>query len=115
MEDNNKVKGPMENPLHPGQVLKQMYLEPLNLTITQAAEGLAVDRKTLSYLVNGKQSVSVNMALRLAEAFNTTPQLWLNMQQNYDLRQAENATKLVKNYTIQHFWEPQKAASQKTV
>jgi addiction module HigA family antidote len=114
MEDN-KVKGPMKNPLHPGQVLKQMYLEPLNLTITQAAEGLAVDRKTLSYLVNGKQSVSVNMALRLAEAFNTTPQLWLNMQQNYDLRQAEIATEKAKNYTIQHFWEPQKATPKNAV
>jgi len=100
MEDN-KVKSPMKNPPHPGQVLKGLYLEPLELSVTDAAKGLGVTRKTLSQLINGHQSVSPDMALRLSEAFNTTPQLWLNMQQNFDLRQAELRE---RNYTIQHFW-----------
>ena len=100
MEDN-KVKSPMKNPPHPGQVLKGLYLEPLELSVTDAAKGLGVARKTLSQLINGHQSVSPDMALRLSEAFNTTPQLWLNMQQNFDLRKAE---KQERNYTIQHFW-----------
>lgn len=100
MEDN-KVKSPMKNPPHPGQVLKGLYLEPLELSVTDAAKGLGVTRKTLSQLINGHQSISPDMALRLSEAFNTTPQLWLNMQQNFDLRLAE---KKERNYTIQHFW-----------
>ncbi|GGM93521.1 hypothetical protein GCM10010967_28350 [Dyadobacter beijingensis] len=100
MEDN-KVKSPMKNPPHPGVVLKGLYLEPLGLSVSDAAKGLGVTRKTLSQLVNGHQSVSPDMALRLSEAFNTTPQLWLNMQQNFDLRKAE---KQERNHKIQHFW-----------
>ncbi len=91
----------MKNPPHPGQVLKGLYLEPLELTVTDAAKGLGITRKTLSQLVNGRQSITPDMALRLAEAFDTTPQLWLNMQQNFDLRQAE---KKERNYTVQRFW-----------
>lgn len=101
------IKGPMKNPPHPGQVLKGLYLEPLELTITEAARGLGVTRKTLSQLVHGHHAVTPDMALRLSEAFNTTPQLWLNMQQNFDLRQAE---KKEKNYTIQHFWRQAQTA-----
>ena len=100
MEDN-AVKSPMKNPPHPGQVLKDLYLEPLELSVTEAAKGLGVSRKTLSLLINGQQGISPDMALRLAEAFNTTPQVWLNMQQNFDLRQAEQKE---RNYTIRHFW-----------
>ena len=100
MEDT-RIKGPMKNPAHPGQVLKGLYLEPLELSITDAARGLGVTRKTLSQLINGHHAITPDMALRLAEAFNTTPQLWLNMQQNFDLRRAE---KKEKNYTVQHFW-----------
>ena len=74
MQDN-KVEGPMKNPPHPGQVLKGLYLEPLELTVTDAAKGLGITRKTLSQLVNGRQSISPDMALRLSEAFDTTPQL----------------------------------------
>lgn len=85
MEDN-KVKSPMKNPSHLGHVLRRLYLEPLSLSVTDAVKGLGVTRKTLSQLINGHQSVSPDMALRLSEAFNTTPQLWLNMQQNFDLR-----------------------------
>ena len=91
----------MNNPPHPGQILKGLYLEPLELTITDAAKGLGITRKTLSQLVNGHQAITPDMALRLSEAFDTTPQLWLNMQQNFDLRQAE---KKERNYTVQRFW-----------
>ncbi len=101
MEDT-RVKGPMKSPPHPGAVLKGLYLEPLALSITSAAKGLGVTRKTLSQLINGHHGVTPGMALRLAEAFNTTPQLWLNMQQSFDLRQAE---KKGRAYNIQHFWQ----------
>lgn len=84
----------MHRPAHPGAVLKEMYLEPLSLTVTAAAKALGVTRKALSELVNGRSGVSTSMALRLSKALRTTPELWLNMQQNYDLWQARRNTKL---------------------
>ena len=72
-------------PIHPGQILKDTYLEPLGLNQTDAAANLGIARKTLSMLLNGRQGISAEMALRLAKAFKTTPDLWLNMQQHYDL------------------------------
>ena len=80
----------MFNPMHPGEVLKESYLEPLELSVTEAAERLGVARKTLSALVNKKSSVSVEMAFRLAKACKTTPDFWLNMQVNYDLWRNRN-------------------------
>jgi addiction module HigA family antidote len=76
-------------PVHPGFVLKGLYLEPLEINITDAASGLGIARKTLSQLVNGHMGISAEMAIRLSKALNTTPQLWLNMQQGYDLWVAE--------------------------
>ena len=72
-------------PVHPGEILKEMYLDPLNINITALAGNLSVARKTVSQLVNGHMGVSAEMALKLAKALNTTPELWLNMQRNYDL------------------------------
>lgn len=72
-------------PSHPGKILRDLYLEPLGLGQGEAAENLGVTRKTLSLLLNEHQGISAEMALRLAKAFNTTPELWLNMQNSYDL------------------------------
>ena len=77
-------------PRHPGGLIKRQYLEPLNMTITQLGEILNVSRKTASEIVNEQASVTPNMALRLATAFQTTPELWLNLQQKYDLWCAAN-------------------------
>jgi addiction module HigA family antidote len=76
---------PTMPPVHPGEILKEMYLDPLEISITALADNLGVARKTVSQLVNGHMGVSAEMALRLAKSFNTTPELWLNMQRNYDL------------------------------
>ena len=75
-------------PTHPGQILKNMYLEPLNLTITALAERLGVSRKAVSSIINQRKGVTPEMALRLSQAFSTTLELWLNLQRNYDLWQA---------------------------
>lgn len=72
-------------PRHPGGLLKRQYLEPLDIKITDLAKSLGVSRKTVSELVNEKSTISPDMALRLAKAFQTTPELWLNLQKNYDL------------------------------
>lgn len=76
---------PAFSPAHPGEVLKGLYLDPLKITITNAAANLGVSRRTLSMLINGRIGVSAEMALRLSEALDTTPEIWLDMQQSYDL------------------------------
>ncbi len=83
----------MHNPPHPGEVLKELCLEPLGLTVTEAAKGLGVSRKTLSAILNGKSGISPEMAVRLSIAFNTSSESWLNQQSQYDLWQAEQHRK----------------------
>ena len=92
----------MYKPSHPGEVTKELYLEPLGLTVTNAAEALGVTRKTFSELVNQKSGMSISMALRLSKAFDTTPELWLNMQQNYDLAKAKKRIRLSKVKILFH-------------
>lgn len=75
-------------PMHPGGILKRQYIEPLSLTVSQLAAALGVSRKTLSKILNERGDVTPNMALRLSKAFKTTPELWLNLQRNYDLWEA---------------------------
>ncbi len=72
-------------PSHPGRIIRMDYLEPLKLTISEMADILGVSRKTASKIVNGRGSVTPDMALRLSKAFDTTPSLWLNLQANHDL------------------------------
>ena len=78
----------MQNPPHPGGIVRQQCLEPLGLSVTKAAAGLGVTRQALSDLVNEKASVSVEMAIRLSKAFGSTPETWLGLQMAYDLWQA---------------------------
>ena len=85
----------MKNPAHPGRIIRQECLEPLKLSVAAAAEALGVARPTLSNLLNGKAGVSPEMAVRLAKAFGSTPDLWLKLQMQYDLAQAlKNADKI---------------------
>ena len=82
-------------PRHPGALIKRQYLEPLEMSNTQLAEILGVSRKTVSEIVNEQASVSPIMALRLARAFQTTPELWLNLQQKYDLWNAAQDSEIL--------------------
>jgi len=84
----------MHNPAHPGEVIRELCLEPLELSVTEAAQALGVTRKALSEVLNGRAGVSPAMALRLAKAFDTSAERWLAMQQQYDLWQARKAVKL---------------------
>jgi len=78
----------MKNPPHPGEHVLKDCLEPLGISITKAAEALGVTRLTLSNLVNGKNGISPEMAIRLSKAFGGSPVTWLRMQSAYDLAQA---------------------------
>ena len=75
----------MKNPPHPGAVVFQECIKPLNLTITQAADALGVTRNTVSELVNGKRGISPEMAVRLSKVFGGTEESWLVQQAQYDL------------------------------
>jgi addiction module HigA family antidote len=79
----------MFNPPHPGEVLKELCLEPLGLSVTRAAEALGVTRKTLSAILNGRAGISPEMAIRLSKAFGTSAESWLSQQAQYDLWLAE--------------------------
>lgn len=78
----------MYNPPPPGEIVKYECLEPLGLTVTRAAEGLGITRQALSNLVNEKSDMSVDMALRISQAFGSTPETYLRLQMAYDLWQA---------------------------
>jgi len=79
----------MHNPPHPGAIIKELCLDPLELSVTDAARALGVSRKTLSCIINGKAGISPEMAVRLSIAFDTTSESWVNQQSQYDLWQAE--------------------------
>lgn len=86
----NKIK---RKPTHPGKIIQEDYLKPLEITVTGMASILGVSRKTLSKIINERGAITPDMALRLGRAFDTTPELWMNLQKNYDLWQAENLSK----------------------
>ncbi len=86
----------IHNPPHPGEIIRELCLEPLELSVTEAAEGLGVSRKTLSAILNGHAGISPEMALRLSIAFDTTPESWLNQQTQYDLWTAKKAGKKLR-------------------
>jgi antitoxin HigA-1 len=79
---------PMKNPPHPGLSVRHDCIEPLGLTITEAAKVLGVTRQTLNNLVNGKSGISADMAIRLDKAFGGDAETWLRLQMAYDLAQA---------------------------
>ena len=85
----------MHNPPHPGEVLRELCLEPLGISVTDAAKALGVSRKTLSSILNGRSGISPEMAIRLSKAFDTSPESWLNQQVQYDLWEAEQKSKKI--------------------
>lgn len=86
----------MHNPQHPGEILKYLYLDPRGISITAAARALGVARKNLSLIVNGHLGISPEMAYRLSVALNTTAEVWLDMQRDYDLWQIHQRAKILK-------------------
>jgi addiction module HigA family antidote len=86
----------MHNPPHPEEVLKTLCLEPLHVSVTEAAKALGVSRKTLSAILNGRAGISPEMAVRLSIAFGTSAESWLNQQMQYDLWHAEERRKKLR-------------------
>lgn len=86
----------MHNPPHPGTIIKSLCLDPLGVSVTQAAQALGVSRKTLSAILNGRAGISPEMAVRLSMAFGTSAESWLNQQTQYDLWHAEQGRKRLR-------------------
>jgi addiction module HigA family antidote len=86
----------MHNPPHPGEIIRELCIEPLDLTVTETAEALGVARKTLSTLLNGRAGISPEMALRLSKVFGRTPEGWLRLQLQFDLWKAEQSLDISK-------------------
>jgi antitoxin HigA-1 len=72
-------------PTHPGEILKEEFLEPLGLSQSQLAQELSTTFRTINEIVNEKRNVSPEMAIKLSRYFGTTPELWLNLQNQHDL------------------------------
>jgi addiction module HigA family antidote len=77
-------------PIHPGETLRELFVEPLGLTQHELAEALGISVSTVNRIINGKCSITADTALRLGRYFRTTPQVWLNAQVRYDLEVAED-------------------------
>jgi addiction module HigA family antidote len=75
----------MYNPPHPGEIIREFCVEPLNINVTEAAKALGVTRKTFSALLNGRAGINPEMALRLSKVFGRSPEGWLKLQLQYDL------------------------------
>ena len=86
----------MKNPPHPGRIVRQECIEPLGLTVTEAARALGVTRQALNNLVNCRAGVSPEMAIRLSRAFGSSPAVWLGLQLEYNLAQAEKKAGRIK-------------------
>ena len=106
------------DPVHPGELIWET-MEGIceetgkKLTISEVTTGLGTTRKTLSAIINGRQSVTPEMAIRLGKAFaNTTPEFWLTVQENYDLAQARQK---VDTSTVRIFWIPNVIGSQQLI
>lgn len=86
----------MYDPPHPGTVVREFCINPLELTVTKAAKGLGVSRKAFSELLNGKAGISPEMAIRLEKLFGGSAESWLIQQAQYDLWQAMQRTDEIK-------------------
>jgi addiction module HigA family antidote len=87
---------PMFSPPHPGLAIRHDCLEPLGLSVTEAARALGVTRQALNNVVNGKAAISPEMAIRLDKAFGGGAEVWLRMQASYDLAQAMKRASEIK-------------------
>jgi addiction module HigA family antidote len=77
----------MHNPAHPGEIIQE-YMDGLRLTVTGLAAHLKITRANLSRMIHGRTGVSAEMAVRLSQAFGTSPEVWIRLQANYDLARA---------------------------
>lgn len=74
------------DPIHPGEILLEEFMKPMNLSINRLAREIMVPPNRISDIVNGKRAISADTALRLGKAFGVSPEIWLGLQSDYELR-----------------------------
>jgi addiction module HigA family antidote len=92
----------MKNPPPPGEVIRELCIDPLGLTVTAAAKGLGVSRKALSELLNGHSGISPEMAIRLSKAFGGSAESWLRQQMQYNLVQVQKKAESINVNRFEH-------------
>jgi len=100
---------PMKNPSHPGAIVREECLVPLNLNVTEGAKVLGVTRQALNNLVNEKAGISPEMAIRLEKAFGSNADFWMRLQSAFDLAQARNKSDEI---TVERYQPPEPQAEQ---
>ncbi len=85
----NKRK--IRKPIHPGEILLEDFMRPMDVSINRLARDIAVPPGRISAIVNGKRAISADTALRLGKYFNVSPEVWMGLQADYDLRMAQRA------------------------
>ena len=80
------------DPIHPGEILREEFMRPQNVSINRVAREIMVPPGRISQIVNGKRAITADTALRLGRFFGTSPQFWINLQSDYDLRIASRAS-----------------------
>lgn len=86
--------------IHPGEIIKEEYLEPLNMSANALAVALRVPAPRINDVIRQKRGISIDTALRLARYFNTTPQFWMNLQISYNLKMAKHNMAKIENEII---------------
>ena len=99
----------IHHPKHPGHLIKSLCLEPLHLSVTDAAKALKVSRPMLSKLINGHMGISPEIAGRLSIVFNTSDELWMNLQAQYDLTKRRSRIMKEHNEQPEKVWIIQRA------
>jgi addiction module HigA family antidote len=98
----------MRNPPHPGELVREECLAPLDLSVTAAARALGVSRRSLAELINGHSGISPEMAIRLSKAFGSEPETWLGMQMEYDLW---HASKRASRFKVKRLYSGERDAA----
>ena len=87
-------------PIHPGEILREEFLNPMGISINRLARDIAVPPGRISEIVNGKRGITADTALRLARFFNISAELWLNLQSKYDLQIAQQISNIEINKRV---------------
>ena len=82
-------------PTHPGKIIEEHYIKPLKISKSAFAKAIGISRNTLYKILDGRNGITAEMAIRLSKALNTTPELWMNLQQRFDVWEAENNRSLM--------------------
>lgn len=83
------VKRKLLEPIHPGEILLEDFMKPMDVSINRLARDIAVPPGRISAIVNGKRAITADTALRLGKYFNVSPEVWMGLQADYDLRVAQ--------------------------